>query len=726
MVNNLIATIINCSQKITWRKVLLVTFIAITLVFMFSFSASADDELAKCTPKKYYDEMKDCNICSLFAVVFNAASSIARRAMDVFSLPIRDVVIIIFAIWVAIQILQFAASFEVRDLKDLVSAIVIQSFIVILVVALLNSNAMSFLNTVLNPIYTSGQNLAQTVINPNSEGCPSNTGIIDDSTGKGALPKAMGDNIYCTIDLIQKRVSQIKALGSASMCKSWQERWIILPHLNYLFTGLGLWVGAVVMLLAVPLMLVDSVFQLAVAAALLPFAIGSYAFKITRAYTKKIWETFLNSVFCFIFVSLTCLMLVTAYQSIISGAVGDLSYMFEGEATDAKFIDILNKLSWFSTAFLEVVFVMILTWSVLQGGKELGGEFAGSISNTSIGSSIGTMGASAAKSFALKAGKKTGEAAWRHGSRAVKGVGAVGGNLANRAISNYQGRRAVRRGQQQGDGSYSYSNAFGKFKVTQNADGSYKVEKTRKMLFGLLGKKQTIRDGNIVTERVIKKQNGQEVVKKEKVKNHSLINRILFNENGTLNTNGGVSNFEDEMQKIALSASDEQAKEQKQLEFVKAAVAEAIPNAENSGYTSQVVTENKNGVFSYVQNNTDGGKTFVKVEVKEVDGKKFMLIEMTTIDAKGRGTTLKTNGVVHSKTTFKTKDGTVNGEIDEKSIKKEYALNKYYEHYRRHKRYNFISKVLGTASVGFEGELDEMHQGIHNVNGIREFGFYIE
>ena len=65
MVNNLIATIINCSQKITWRKVLLVTFIAVTLVFMFSFSASADDELAKCTPKKYYDEMKDCNICSL-------------------------------------------------------------------------------------------------------------------------------------------------------------------------------------------------------------------------------------------------------------------------------------------------------------------------------------------------------------------------------------------------------------------------------------------------------------------------------------------------------------------------------------------------------------------------------------------------------------------------------------------------------------------------------------
>ena len=54
---------------------------------------------------------------------------------------------------------------------------------------------------------------------------------------------------------------------------------------------------------------------------------------------------------------------------------------------------------------------------------------------------------------------------------------------------------------------------FGKFKVVQNADGSYKVEKNRKRLFGLLGTKQIIRDGDNVTERVLKtKKDGSVVI----------------------------------------------------------------------------------------------------------------------------------------------------------------------------------------------------------------------
>ena len=88
---------------------------------------------------------------------------------------------------------------------------------------------------------------------------------------------------------------------------------------------------------------------------------------------------------------------------------------------------------------------MILSWSVLGGGVGLGGEFAGSISNTSIGSSIGTMGASFTKSFVLKAGKKTGEAVMHNSGRILGGAGSVAGNLANRAITNRQGARAVLR-----------------------------------------------------------------------------------------------------------------------------------------------------------------------------------------------------------------------------------------------------------------------------------------
>ena len=681
----------------------------------------------KCTPYKYYAEMENgCTFCSIFVVTYNTASKIALRAIEVFSGPIKTLIVLMFALWIAIKILQFSSSFEVKDLKDLVSGLVIQGFIVLLVFTLLNGNVMSFLNLTLRPVYTTGQKLAQKIISADQVICPADTGIIDDSKGQGALPKSMGDSIICTMRAVQNRVSKVKALGEAAICKSWEDKWLFIPQLNYFFTGLGLWIGAVIMLLAVPLMLVDSVFQMTIAAALLPFAIGSYAFKITRGYTKKIWETFLNSVFCFIFITLICLMLVSAYESIISGAIGNnFDEMFVAEKLEATImVKILNNIAWYTTSFLSVVFVMILAWSVLGGGKELGQEFAGSISNTSIGSSIGTMGASFSKSFALKAGEKTGEAVWRNGSRIFDGAGTVGKKLVNRAITKSQGSRAVKHGNRQADGSYEYSNMFGKFKVVQNADGSYKVEKNRKRLFGLLGTKQIIRDGDNVTERVLKtKKDGSVVIKNEKVKNHSF-DAEMFNKDGTLNGFGKESNFEEELKKIELSSTNDAEKEEREITLISSTMRQLAPHLKNEKYLSRKVIKNKDGSLGYVQNNADGSRTIVNMQIKEVNGKKVMLFTYTNVDKNGKGTILKSNGIFHSKTHFKTKDGTISGEIDEKTIKKEYGLNKYHEEYRRHHRGRHVNKLLDTYTVGFEDELNDLASGIDNYMGIREFGTY--
>lgn len=77
-------------------------------------------------------------------------------------------------------------------------------------------------------------------------------------------------------------------MGSAAICESWKEKVFIIPHLGYLLTGIGLWVGAMILIIAVPFLMLDAVIELAVAAALLPAAIGAYAFKITRRYVKPV------------------------------------------------------------------------------------------------------------------------------------------------------------------------------------------------------------------------------------------------------------------------------------------------------------------------------------------------------------------------------------------------------------------------------------------------------
>ncbi len=200
---------------------------------------------------------------------------------------------------------------------------------------------------------------------------------------EGALPPEMAEGIICTMGLIQNRAARVKALGSSSICYSWEQKAFIIPHLGYLLVGLGLWVGGMLIIVAVPFMMIDAVLQLAVAGSLLPFAIGAYAFKSTRQYTGKIWETFLNSMFAFVFVSLIALMLTAAYEQIIAGAVSNLNDLFTGYQNPSK---LLTELSWFSSKFLEVCFVLILSWAVMGEPTDFAKQFSGSLSSTKIGS----------------------------------------------------------------------------------------------------------------------------------------------------------------------------------------------------------------------------------------------------------------------------------------------------------------------------------------------------
>ena len=695
-----------------------------------------------CAPKCFYKEMQMCSFCPLFATIFNTASVIAKHAIDTFSGSIMKVVIIAFAIWIALQILAFVSTVEVRDFKDLASSLIGQSFVIIIVVFILQNGAMDFFNFALKPVYTTGQKLAQTIIQPETvatgsfqvgsdgaasgtdlpqsalQACSGDTGIYNPEDGKGALPKEMGDSIICTMTLIQNRVAQVKALGSAALCKSWQERFFIIPHLNYMLVGLGLWVGAMVLLLAVPFMMVDAVFQLAVAAALLPFGVGAYAFKITRGYTKKIWETFLNSMFQFVFISLIALMLVVAYQSIITGSVGDLSYMFEDEQ-GAVLSDLLIRLPWFSTAFLKVCFVMILAWSVLSAAKEFAGEFAGSISSTSIGSSIGTMAGSFTKSAALRVAKPTAEAAAEHIGHGIKAVAVAPVHYARRAAMNHRAERIKKNGQydaQTGQYVLNSKHWWGNKKLTlvENADGTKTVnkEKTR-FTRNVLGQKtgvvvKTKVQNTHFTVTVTEHQKDGKTWFEDKVSLNSSFASELYRKDGALNHN--------DLENLRVAQNIANA-DKLNIALAKEAMAQRMPNAKhnfrNHDYVSQEAIY-ENGVFvGYIETHRDGSKSVVRFEIGQANkkGVKRMMTTFTHIDAKGKGTTLRSDGIINAKQTFRTKDGTVDGEVDDDSKKDYYRLSAYYDNWFNHSGKNYVNNAMQESMFSQE-EIKEAHTHI--------------
>lgn len=691
------------------------------------------DKDTKCAPKCYYDEVKGkCTFCPLFATFFRAASVMTRKAIDGYSGSVYKVVIIGFAVWIALQILAFVSSPEVRDLKDLVLAIITQSLFVLIAVILLQSGAFSFLNDALSPIFSTGMNAAEAILTPEQAGnnsnaslqkaktsnasevkaevdeytCPSMSQYNLPSTDKeGALPTKMGEGILCTMGLIQNRVARVKALGSASICYSWQRKVFIIPHLGYLLVGIGLWIGGMLILLAVPFMMIDSVLQLAVAGSLLPFAIGAYAFKATRQYTGKVWETFINAMFAFVFVSLIALMVTTALEQIITDATANTNTLFNSDNVDMD--DLLKNLSWFSKEFLEVCFVLILAWSVIGEATDFAKQFSGSITSTKIGSSIGTMAGSFTKSAATKVLDKPVSAAADKAWNLTKTAGTgLAGGIRQARISR-QADRIKKKG--------TYDAATGTY--TYNTKSWLRRRSKTLSLSETPDGRKTVTESKIKTKR----SGGTETITKVKNKNFTITTNVKRDKDGNITSyndevtanspflnkmfekNGAVNqeNYQTALEAIKGQPNEEQLMIALQKQIASKTIPNTKMNMKNHAYVQQKAIRDNNGnIIGFEELHADGSRTIVKTRTE--NGR--MMTEMTQIDKKGRGTNLATDGVINRKRTFR-----INGKVEdvdmqnwqqsanEESVRDTYGYSAYYDYYNKTKRYSKLNAGLNTS-----------------------------
>ena len=467
-----------------------------------------------CAPYCKYEQKEECLLCPLFAVVFNTVSTITANSIDAFSTSVARVVLIGFGVWLAIQILAFVSSIETRDIKDLLQSMITQGFVIILVVFILKTGVSEFFNGFINPIYETGYSLAQEVFNECKSGsatlkCDENDNAVlvrkssEIKDIEHGLPVSMGVSIINTMTMMENRVRKFKALGNSLMCQSWKEGFI-LPKFSYLFSGLGIFVFSMLIIIGVPFLMVDAIFQLGVAGALLPMAVGCFAFRVTRQYSKKVWETFLNSMFSFLFISIIVLIVLGVLQQIVtesneimakSGVLFDR--LFFSDATElVVYKEILEHFNWTGVGFIKLGLVFLLAWSVMNTAKEFAGEFASSISETSIGSSIGTMAASSVKGMALKASKPLMKRAGTGAVDFAKGAVQGAGRKVRHALFEKKSAKLADATQQ------AVNNAK---KADLSSDGSYKDVQanqttTTKLENGKITQVQTTSDGSTVTE----------------------------------------------------------------------------------------------------------------------------------------------------------------------------------------------------------------------------------
>lgn len=620
-----------------------------------------------------------CLFCKPFQIIFNTASVMAKQSFDALAKAVIVVVVVAFAIWLAVVTLRFVSTMEIREPRIFVKTLLNQAFRVLIVVILLNSNLSYILSLTLDPVFSTGLKIAQQA-GKISETCDLGDKFSIVGADTGGLSQDMGTGILCTIKAIQDQIGDILALGEVCWCLAWSSENAVLkvfPHLGYMLTAILYYIGGLALLFIYPFLLVDCLLKLAISVALLPAALGAFAFKITSQYLQKIWSVFLNAIFNFIFLSIIIFI-------IASIAADTLSEILTTE------VGIIIKFFWWMVEVVKVVAICFLGWAVLGEMKAFSDSFSQSLNLNNIG---GTTGSTALEFGAKRPGLFVGKAA-------VKGTVAGGtavGRVAKEGISraNISGWQRLARNSN-GILNPIRNNFFQPVRRVQSPDGSdAEMYDTTGFLQRIRGKKEyrtftTDASGNTKMTVTTESRNGKKTVKEtdsyasttkkydkngQEVKSQQKINAAMLkysmNKDGTYNRQV----IDDFMQNSLMSEKDKQIMLVSMImkERLNTEAAQELNDECKSRRVEKGRDENGNETWTITQENFNGSTTTFTLTFGA--GNRVMS-EYQTIAANGKGISLATDGIVQRKTYIETKTN----KAGEKVVVTEsrYSFSKYY------------------------------------------------
>ena len=402
-----------------------------------------------------YLNKESCVFCGLFKTMFNTASQVALMADNGLLTPTLNLVKIGFLIWLAIYLLKQLATFNATNPSEMTKGILFQGFRVAVVALILSSPSSLFyiMDVTLNPVMMTGLKFVET-LNATSE-CDKTADYMQDIKGyssdkgyssgtpSGGLSTEVGEAIICGIKHMEDSTGLLMSLGSFSVCLGFHDhQWIkgLLPGLGYVTTGIFLWLAGLALLLTFPWCLVDCILQLCIAAALIPCAIGAYAFKITSKYLKIVWDFFMNAMFNFVFMALIIYIINQQLQSWLGV---DLDGGEGGPDNNHQMFIQFRGLAWYGMGFIRVGAVCFFCYVFFDEAKSMAEKFASSPSlggGKGIGRMVGGTMADGTKKFAvggLGEKDKDGNTKGLGGALgvAVKGAG-VFGAATNKVIGN--------------------------------------------------------------------------------------------------------------------------------------------------------------------------------------------------------------------------------------------------------------------------------------------------
>ncbi len=426
-------------------------------------SCGGDDELESCgtiqsTTNDYEDPESGatCMLCSFFNILTDNAAIIANNSWSDFAKPLSYVVLVVAAIYVALSTLKMVGSFGKQNIADYLTSdkggLFILMFKATIIFYLLNDSDQAFQRYILHPVLGVALEIGHTLSSTVMSG-------YDPTSANGLSEASSWNTIFRSINMTAKHfndgINSVAALGQTIACyatvgKIWVWKWLQLVYGSILF-AFG-WI----LLAAVSFYLADIIIRLTMVAALLPLGIACAVSNLSIAYTKNIWNLFLNVFFNFIILGLVLGLTLQVISHCISGGVTPAfsSYMYDlPRAIDE------NRVAEISAAYQSFGYLLltIVCLSVMYKLIEQMGKFAGEIAGAA-GFSPATEAVAPFARGAVKEARKGAEWAGETTSTLAKDIGhGLGRATRLDRLYRWSGRNASKvRGILTGTGRYGY------------------------------------------------------------------------------------------------------------------------------------------------------------------------------------------------------------------------------------------------------------------------------
>ena len=374
-------------------------------------SGYEEDNIESCpTVEEYQAEIKlKCIPCGLFAKILAAAQNIADAAFNVMKDPLSKLLEIAFLIFIGYTTLIMIGSPETQKISQYLSSLLTQGFRV--AVALLILASPEFLY----------DNLAEPLLDGSIDfGIAITESKKQDFLAKGGEYESNFKNeSYLSSDMLTTMVGSmagfnesaatVPAIGEALWCNAWiklgASQGFFIPRISMALEGVIFIVFGYMIMLALGFYLLDTALQLGIVCALMPFFVACWPFKMTSKYTKVGWNMFLNTCFYFIMMGI----LVTVVVNLISMSIS-------GDRPADEFIAILSSgspdyiMQYIDFGGLQMIMCILCTMFAFKISKETGNlanKFAKGSPAGGMGTKLGTMAASAAKSAVKFANQAT-------------------------------------------------------------------------------------------------------------------------------------------------------------------------------------------------------------------------------------------------------------------------------------------------------------------------------